>query len=124
MADAESNGDGQRPGFDELGRHRWTQEEAKRASDLAAEARARNAELRKTDPLGLLRESAGDLLADLLKAARGQPPFTNLPPDKRLAALLRALEYSVGRPAPLRRPPEVAENADEAAEAEEGLSIQ
>lgn len=116
QADVEKNGDGQP--------HRWDQEAAKAASLAAAEARTRNAEARKADPLHQVRESAGELVADLLKAARGQHPFTSLPPDKRLAALLRALEYGIGRPAPLRRPSEVAENADEADKVEEGLSIQ
>ena len=114
MADASNpNGDGQP--------YRWDPESAKAASEKAAEVRAERAAQRRADPLFLLREKSADLVADLLKAATGQAPYASLPADKRLAALLRALEYGIGRPAPRREPPKPD---DEDEKSEEGLSIQ
>lgn len=48
----------------------------------------------------LLMAESRELVGLLLKAAKGEPPFEDLPADKRLTALQRCLEYSLGRPTP------------------------
>lgn len=50
------------------------------------------------DPMKQVRDALPDLLGDLMKAARGLAPFDTLPPDKRLAALFRVIEYGAGKP--------------------------
>lgn len=76
-----------------------TAQEAGRAS---GEARRALAALKETDPEAYVRQTfaakQAELAAELLDAALGAGTWTELPLDKRLSALYRALEYAVGRP--------------------------
>ena len=48
--------------------------------------------------IAAVKRKAPDLMKDLLAAALGQAPFEQLKPETRVGALLRALEYGVGKP--------------------------
>jgi hypothetical protein len=73
------------------------------AGRKGAAARWRRDRLKKEDPERYMRElfdaSKADLSQALLDAALGRNEWHDLPLDKRLAAITKALEYSVGRPA-------------------------
>lgn len=77
-----------------------TPEEAGRRG--AAE-RWRRERLKREDPEKFMREqfdsSKADLSQALLDAALGRGEWHDLPLDKRLAAITKAMEYAVGRPA-------------------------
>lgn len=79
----------------------WDKESAREAGRkggaVGRETRAKKA----ADPLWDVKKALPDLFGDLLKAARGQAPFHDLPPDKRLAALFKVLEYGAGKPVSL-----------------------
>lgn len=88
-------------------------ETAAEAGKASGEARRR---LRKT-PMDRAMEAAGraapQLLDDLLAAAKGEGVFADLPSKLRLTALMRALEYALGRPtvaAPKATDPDVPED--------------
>ncbi len=102
----------------------FTKETAAAAGRKGAAAREVNRKRREADPAFALREdlkaALPGLTSDLLKAARGQHPYDTLPPDKRLAALFKALEYAVGRPGAIDKQPP----PDEAAKQEGGGSEQ
>lgn len=103
----------------------FTPESARAAGLKSAEARKARVARRAADPAFALREdlqeALPDLTADLLKAARGRAPFDTLPPDKRLAALFRALEYAVGRPTTVDKapPPDAPTKDPDGGEAEQ-----
>jgi hypothetical protein len=69
----------------------------------------------------VVEEALPDLLQDLLRAAKGQAPYQDLPADKRLQALFRAIEYGTGKPPPAAKPKDQPE-ATEPVEAE-GVTI-
>ena len=91
----------------------WTSETAKEASKKGLDARQRYAEARKEDPLFDVKRLLPELFQDLLRAARGMPPFRDLPPEKRLMALTKAIEYGAGRPVTLDRLTPRAEDEDD-----------
>lgn len=94
----------------------FDKESAKAAQAKAVEVRKRRAELRESDPEAYLRETfsakKAELSQALLDAALGQGEWHELPLDKRLTALNKALEYAIGKPstqktvAPSEQPPE------------------
>lgn len=49
-----------------------------------------------------LAREAPKLAEELLKAARGEPPYDKLDPRDRLNAVMRALEHGIGRPGTVR----------------------
>lgn len=71
---------------------------AREAQRKSVESRKRRAE----DPEGWLRarfaDKAPQLSEQLLKAALGEDEWHELPLDKRLTALTKAMEYAVGKP--------------------------
>lgn len=78
----------------------WSEEEAKRAAARSAEVRAKRAEARRDPPPArqTFEAATGALALELVDAALGQGSFADLAPDKRLAALIKALEFGIGRP--------------------------
>ena len=80
-----------------------TPEEAKelgRKGGLAsAAARADRAKMKSDVQAKNRFEQAADEMAELLlKAAKAQGRFKDISPDKQVAAILKSLEYGVGRP--------------------------
>lgn len=77
-------------------------ESARQAQAKGTETKRRRAELKETDPEAYLRETfsakKAELSQALLDAALGQGDWHELPLDKRLTALTKALEYAVGKP--------------------------
>jgi hypothetical protein len=77
----------------------WTPEQAREAARKSHEVRRAN---RQKDPAvratELVRTATPDLMGELLKAAKGQDDFADLSPAQRLSAIIKALEYGVGRP--------------------------
>lgn len=69
-----------------------------------SEAGKRSAEVR-----ALRRQSGNDLLEELEKAAKGHGEWEGLALDKRLSALIKAIEYRVGRPLPMDKGGDEAE---------------
>jgi hypothetical protein len=98
-------------------------EVARAAQRKSAESRRRRAALKEQDPEAYLVETfsakKAELSEQLLKAALGQDEWHELPLDKRLTALTKALEYAVGKPTTQKSAP-----SSEAREPEpQGLSI-
>lgn len=65
-----------------------------------ASAKAR----RKVKDLDWLRTKAGVLLPDLVAAAQGTGRFESLPPSEQLKALLKVMEFGLGKPTTAQRP--------------------
>lgn len=99
----------------------YTKETRARYAEVAKAKKAR----RKADPVSILRDELPALFDDLLKAARGKPPYEDIGPDRRLLALNKALEYGYGRAISLDKNP-VKEPNGEGGDPEkaEGLSIE
>lgn len=63
------------------------------------------------------REDRARLAKELMDAAFGRGRYDDLPSDKRLSALFKALEYSIGKPPPAAKsapPPEPEKPAEPA----------
>lgn len=77
----------------------WDAEAARDAGRKSGEARRRKRDL---SPVERAEEAAGrdapQLVKELLDAAHGRGSFEGLNADLRLKALIRALEYGLGRP--------------------------
>jgi hypothetical protein len=73
--------------------------------------------------MAVIDDALPSLMEDLVKAAQGKPPYNDLPPDKRLAALFRAIEYGAGKPPPASKPAEPETNAAEEEHEAEGVTI-
>jgi hypothetical protein len=71
---------------------------AKEASQKAAEARRRKAQLVKAPPDEQIQANLPSLVAALLDAALGKGDFDDLKASDRLKALQTALAYGLGRP--------------------------
>lgn len=84
--------------------HRWTEEEAKEQARKAVEAKATKAE--RIAQLRAEHAAKDPLFAELVDAVYGQGNFSGLPADKRLAALFKLMEYTVGKPARANAKPE------------------
>lgn len=70
-------------------------------SNTARQGQAKSAAVRryrKRDPLTPVRRALPELFKELLAAARGVGAWKDLPAEKRLAALTKAIEYGIGRP--------------------------
>lgn len=80
----------------------WDSEAASAAGKKGAAVRWERYRLQKEDPEAFLRETfeahKSALSRELLDAALGRGEWHDLPLEKRLAALTKALEYAVGRP--------------------------
>lgn len=84
----------------------WTKEEAiemGRKGGLAKAAKqkleAAQTEEEKLQAAELLfKQEAPRMAAELIKAAKGHGDYKNLKPGEKLSAILRALEYGVGKP--------------------------
>lgn len=100
----------------------FTPETAAEAGRKGRQAQLDAAERRKKDPVSVVREALPELFESLLKAARGLPPFDDLPAEKRLAALTKALEYGAGRPVAVDKSPGPSGEGGEAEEPH-GLTI-
>lgn len=111
------------------GKKVWGHDDAVAAGRLgAAAAKAKKDAKKDADPLwsmhDQLTKATPGLVRDLLRAARGQVPWKGLPPEKRLAALFKALEYAAGRPGTSPKTDVAVPTVDdEAEEAPSGLSI-
>lgn len=84
----------------------WTKQEADAAAARSAEVRRQDAEEKRrrlAEPAPPARqtfeEAAGRMALELVDAATGRGDFKTLAPDKRLAAVIKVLEFGVGRPA-------------------------
>lgn len=64
----------------------------------SAEVRRKKAESRKTDPLFDIKANLPKNFKDLQAAASGTGAWKQLPLQSRLAALLKVIEYGVGKP--------------------------
>lgn len=77
-------------------------EAAREAGRRGGLRRAENARLKKEDPDAYIRATfaaeRAALSKELLDAALGRNEWHDLPLEKRLGALTKALEYAVGRP--------------------------
>lgn len=74
-------------------------EAAREAGRKSGEARRRKSTLSPTQRAEeAASRAAPDLVKELLDAAQGKGDFEGLNPDLRLKALIRALEYGLGRP--------------------------
>src|SRR6187200_383289 len=93
-----------------------TKDNAAELGRKGAAARAANQARRKADPALAVRQDLSDALPDLVKdllsAAKGMPPYETLPPDKRLSALFKALEYAAGRPVSSNQQPAPTPSTD------------
>lgn len=69
--------------------------EAGRAS---ARKQAKRRAEEKANPSLKMSRVLPELFDDLLAAAQGKGPYVDLAPDKRLAALFKAIEYGAGKP--------------------------
>lgn len=76
----------------------FTSESAAAAGRESARLQRERRAAEQADPALAMTRALPQLFADLLKAAKGEAPFDTLPPDKRLAALFRAIEYGAGKP--------------------------
>ena len=85
-------------------------EVARAAQAKGTETKRRRAEEDAKDPEAAIRRLLGghrtELAQNLLDAAMGRGDWTNLPLDKRLQALTKAMEYAVGKPTTKRDTPE------------------
>lgn len=101
----------------------FSKETASAAGKVSGEARRRRAELRESDPEAYMYETfsakKAELSGALLDAALGKGTWHDLPLEKRLTALTKALEYAVGKPTTQKAAP-----ADEPEKAAPGLSIE
>lgn len=80
-------------------------ENADRRAALSADARARE----------VLASSAEALARELLNAALGRGHYAeDLKPKDRLQAVIKALEWGVGRPIPANPPQETSQTEDDA----------
>lgn len=99
----------------------WSPEEAREYAASGGKAKAARQSFQRKSPeekaRELLARRAPELAEELLKAARGEDPYDELPEKDRLAALIRALEWGLGRPA--TRKPEKPDDRPE-----EGLVIE
>jgi len=55
-------------------------------------------EKNRADPRWAVKRQLGGLFSELLRAAKGEGSWKELPPAGRLQALLKAIEYGVGKP--------------------------
>jgi len=82
-----------------------------RDAEAAAEAGRRSAEVRRRKAqmspeeraLDAIGGKLGDLTKELLEAALGKGDFENLKPETRLTAILRAMEWKLGKAPTARR---------------------
>ncbi|HLE82194.1 MAG TPA: hypothetical protein VJA25_13030 [Dehalococcoidia bacterium] len=73
-------------------------EKAVAAGKIGGAGRRREAKRRREDPLYNAKKALPGLMDELLKAAKGQGDWKGLTQRERLTALLKAIEYGVGRP--------------------------
>lgn len=101
--------------------HVFTDDDRRRAAQAVKDKAA----ARKANPALVVTEALPGLFGDLLRAARGEAPFETLPPDKRLAALFKAIEYGAGKPvaSDKQRPPSDEADPENAKEAAGNISI-
>jgi len=80
----------------------FNHERAVKAARVSAERRAERRALAESSPdeylLRYFDRERPELVKDLMDAAKGRGRWSNLPVDKQLAALFRALEYAHGKP--------------------------
>mgnify|MGYP005856785109 CR=1 FL=1 len=75
----------------------------------------------KEDPLFLARDALPGLFNDLLRAAKGSGTWKTLPKEKRLVAILKLIEYGVGRPETMSKAK--VDQDVQAQDEQEGLTI-
>ena len=80
----------------------FTHDRAVAAAKVSAERRAERKAAAAAEPDEYLAkffdQERPSLVKDLMDAAKGRGRWSNLPVDKQLAALFRALEYAHGKP--------------------------
>ena len=74
-----------------------TREQMAKGGRRSGEVRREKSARRREDPLFVVEESLGESLQELVKASRGQGEWKDLPASARLQALLRVIEYGVGK---------------------------
>jgi hypothetical protein len=106
-------------GSDKGTRVAFNSENAREMAERALEARRKNAELRATVTADVrarevLASHAEALAKELLSAALGKGDYAgHLKPKERLQAVIKALEWGIGRPIPATQPEEQpAENEE------------
>ena len=89
----------------------WTAEEAAQHASAGGKATARKMQKSPEErAVEACRTKAPDLMKELLAAAAGTGDFLGIKAETRVSAILRALEYGIGRPAPaVKAKPEVVE---------------
>jgi hypothetical protein len=75
----------------------WTTETARAAGKKSAAIRAAEKKLQQQDPLHAVKKALPSAFEDLLKAAKGEGAWKELSARERLQALLKVIEYGVGR---------------------------
>ena len=94
----------------------FTRETATAAARKSVERRAELRELAQSAPdeymVQFFEREKPALVKALMDAAFGRGPFENLPPDKRLSAVIKALEYAHGKPT-AKAPAPVAQNGSQ-----------
>lgn len=72
----------------------WNPQSAREAGLKSAAKRAE-----RKPPQEIFQEAQSELANELVKAAMGRGKFSDLAPGQRLNAIIKALEFGIGRPA-------------------------
>lgn len=75
----------------------WTPEQAREMGRRGGRASGKARRTAEAIARAKLARESPKLAEELLKAARGEPPYDKLDPKDRLNAVLRALEHGIGR---------------------------
>lgn len=70
---------------------------ASRAGIKSGQVRRAKKLRRQQDPLSVVKESLGDSLEALVAASQGKGTWKDLPVSARLQALMKVIEYGVGK---------------------------
>lgn len=82
----------------------WDSESAAEAGRRSAEVRRRKAQMSPEErALDAIGQKLGRLTGELLEAALGEGDFAELKPETRLTAILRAMEWKLGKPPTAKR---------------------
>lgn len=83
----------------------WDEESAAEAGRKSGEARRRKSSMTPEErALDAIGGKLGDLTTELLDAALGHGDFAELKPETRLTAILRAMEWKLGKPPTAHKP--------------------
>jgi hypothetical protein len=93
---------------------KWDAERASEAGRLSGLARRRKATMNPQErALDAISKGLGELTKELLDAAMGRGDFAALDPKTRVSALMRVLEYGLGKPTVDSKAPPTLSKDDE-----------